>query len=366
MGMSGIEDYRKASLATVRSAMEERELAGFIITDLSTIRWLTGFSGSSARVLVTPTVCRLFTDFRYAEQARGEVAVAETVVVSESVASELASGRHPLRGLEPVALQSDSIGWLEATRFIDTLSGCCRLQPVAGFFNDFRMVKNPFELSLMQDAADISGKVLDAVVPMLSERVSECDIATEISCLHRKHGGEKDSFDPIVAGGVRSAMPHAHPTGERFREGMLVVIDMGCMAGGYASDQTRTIGLGRVPDEARRVYEIVREAQELGIRSARCGMKARELDAVVRSFIAGHGYGEAFGHGLGHGIGLEVHEEPRISLKGEAVLREGMVFTIEPGIYLEGRFGVRIEDTVVMEADGARPLQRFTKELIEL
>ncbi|ABB24457.1 M24 family metallopeptidase [Pelodictyon luteolum] len=364
MGMSGIEDFREAALAAVRSAMEERRLGGFIITDLSTIRWLTGFSGSSARLLVTPSVCRLFTDFRYREQAEREVAVAETVVVQEGVAAELASGRHPLKGT--VALQSDTVLWQDAKRFMEALANRCSLEPLAGFFNEFRMVKNPVELNLMQNAADISGKVLDAVVPMISERVSECDIATEISCLHRKFGGEKDSFDPIVAGGARSAMPHARPTGEQFREGALVVIDMGCMAGGYASDQTRTVALGRVPDEARRVYDIVREAQQLGIRSARCGMKARELDAVVRSFIAGHGYGEAFGHGLGHGIGLEVHEEPRISLKGEAVLQEGMVFTIEPGIYLEGRFGVRIEDTVVMEAGGARPLQRFTKELIEL
>ncbi|TCD48732.1 Xaa-Pro peptidase family protein [Chlorobium sp. N1] len=364
MGMPAAEEYRAAALADVRRAMEERRYDAFILTDLPTIRWLTGFSGSSARLLVTSGLCRLFTDFRYREQAAAEAPGSETVVISGTVASELASGRHPLRGT--VALQSDSVGWLEATRLMEALSGRCRLEPVAGFFTPFRMVKNPFELERMQEAAAVSHRVLEAVVPMVSERVSELDIAAEISCLHRKLGGEKDSFEPIVAGGVHSSMPHARPSGEHFREGSLVTIDMGCHVGGYASDQTRTVALGRVPGEMRRVYDVVREAQALGLRSARCGMRASELDALVRSFIAEEGYGEAFGHGLGHGIGLEVHEEPRISPNGEVVLREGMVFTIEPGIYLEGRFGVRIEDTVVLEAGGARPLQRFPKELLEL
>jgi len=146
----------------------------------------------------------------------------------------------------------------------------------------------------------------------------------------------------------------------------LIVIDMGCIYEGYASDQTRTVALGHVSSEACNVYRIVKEAQELGIASARCGMTAKELDSEVRGFINAHGYGEEFGHGLGHGVGFEVHEEPRISPKGEHVLQENMVFTIEPGIYLPGKFGVRIEDTVVMGPHGVTPLQGFSKELIVL
>lgn len=364
MSISPIEGYRAEALGAVRRAMEERGFGAFIVTDLFTVRWLTGFSGSNARLLLTSDLCRLFTDFRYREQAALEAPGAETVVVAGPLSQELASGRHPLRGT--VALQSDTLGWLEGERLMKALADRCRPEPVEGFFTPFRMVKNSYELQRMQEAADISHRVLEAVVSMIPERVSELAVAAEISCLHRKLGGEKDSFDPIVAGGVRSSMPHARPTGEPFREGTLVTIDMGCYAGGYASDQTRTVALGKVSDEMREVYAVVREAQELGMRSACCGMKASELDAVVRRFIASRGYGEAFGHGLGHGIGLEVHEEPRISPKGDVELRDGMVFTIEPGIYLEGRFGVRIEDTVVMENGRARALQRYPKELVEL
>jgi len=334
------------------------------VTDLPSIRWLTGFSGSSARLLLTPRASWLFTDSRYRVQVRDEVRVVEPVIDGEGFVAALHSGRYALGGR--VALQSDRVTWHEASRIIAAVDEGCRVLPVEGFFDEFRMVKSPGELLLLQRAADISGQVLEEVIPMISPATRERDIAAEISCRHLKLGAQKDSFDPIVASGVRGAMPHAQPSDARFERGAFIVIDMGCMVEGYASDQTRTVALGPVSTEAREVYGIVREAQQLGVRSARCGMRAKELDALVRSFIAGHGYGEAFGHGLGHGIGLEVHEGLHISPKGDTVLGEGMVFTIEPGIYLEGKFGVRIEDTVVMEAGGARSLQRYTRELIEL
>jgi Xaa-Pro aminopeptidase len=208
--------------------------------------------------------------------------------------------------------------------------------------------------------------VLQEVIGMISPDVTEIEIASEISYRHRKLGAEKDSFDPIVACGIRSAMPHAKPTTAKFEPGSLIVIDMGCVIDGYASDQTRTVALGKVPEETRRIYRIVQRAQQLGIDSARDGIGARDLDAEVRAFIAAEGFGESFGHGLGHGVGVEVHEAPRVGTAGTETLREGMVFTIEPGIYLEGRFGVRIEDMVLLGPEGAEPLQGFTKDLIEL
>ena len=356
--------YQQKSLEMVLTKMMSQALDACIITDLAVIRWLTGFSGSNARLIVTPEKSWLVTDFRYKEQAAHEVAVAETVIATDGFAAELGSGCYNLG--EAVALQSDNVSWHEATRLIEQLYGKQRVIPVDSFFDEFRMVKNGIELTKMRQAAEIGERVFERVLPMISPSVTELDIAAEITYQHKKLGAEKDSFDPIVAGGVRSAMPHAHPSAAYFKSGELIVLDTGCVVDGYASDQTRTVALGKISDEARAVYRIVQEAQELGIASARCGMVAKDLDAEVRRFIAAHGYADEFGHGLGHGVGLNVHEEPRISPKGEYELRENMVFTIEPGIYLPGKFGVRIEDTVVMGPHGATPLQRFTKELIEL
>ncbi len=364
MDSKQIIGYQKESLEMVLGKMMSRALDACIITDLSVIRWLTGFSGSSARLLVTPEKTWLFTDFRYQEQAAQEVAVAETVIAPDGFAAELGSGCYPLGEL--VALQSDNVTWHEATRLIGQLHGKQRVIPVDSFFDEFMMLKNETELIKMRRAAEISEKVFEKVLSMISPSVTELDIAAEITFQHKKLGADKDSFEPIVAGGVRSAMPHAKPTAACFKPGELIVIDTGCIYEGYASDQTRTVALGKISGEAREVYRIVQEAQELGVASARCGMEAKELDAEVRRYIADRGYTEEFGHGLGHGVGLKVHEEPRISPKGEHELRENMVFTIEPGIYLPGKFGVRIEDTVVMGPHGATSLQRFTKELIEL
>ncbi|NTU97546.1 MAG: M24 family metallopeptidase [Chlorobiaceae bacterium] len=364
MRMDEGKTLREESRRMVLGKMMSMSLDALVVTDLPVIRWLTGFSGSSARLLVTRRKSWLFTDFRYMEQAAGEVDAAEVVITARGFMAEIDSGLYPLG--ETVALQADSVTWHEAARLVALLDGKQRVIPVDTFFEEFRMLKNRIELQKMRRAAEISEKVLEEVLPLISPSVTELDIAAEISYLHRKFGAEKDSFDPIVAGGLRSSMPHAKPTREKIVAGSFVILDFGCIVDGYASDQTRTIALGRVPDEARQVYRIVQEAQSLGIRSVRCGMSGSELDAVVRGFIADRGFGAGFGHGLGHGVGLDVHEAPRISQTGTHLLRENMVFTIEPGVYLPGRFGVRIEDTVLLGPEGAVPFQRFSKELLEL
>ncbi|NTV98608.1 MAG: M24 family metallopeptidase [Chlorobiaceae bacterium] len=355
---------REESRRKVLEKMMSMSLDAFIVTDLSVIRWLTGFSGSNARLLVTRRKSWLFTDFRYREQADREVESAEPVITTAGFTAEIESGRYPLG--ETVALQADSVTWHDAAKLVSALEGKQRVIPVDTFFDEFRMLKNGIELQKMLRAAETSEKVLESVLPLISHSVAELDIAAEISYLHKKFGAEKDSFDPIVAGGPRSSMPHARPTKEKLVPGSFIILDFGCIVDGYASDQTRTVALGRVSDEARHVYRVVQEAQSLGIRSARCGMSGSELDAVVRDFISDRGFGAEFGHGLGHGVGLDVHEEPRISRTGTHHLRENMVFTIEPGIYLPGRFGVRIEDTVMLGPEGARPFQRSSKELLEL
>jgi Xaa-Pro aminopeptidase/Xaa-Pro dipeptidase len=363
MGHNDLRVHRAILLENIYRKMSAEGIDSLLVTDLAAIRWLTGFSGSNARLLLSGGSAVLFTDFRYQEQVRQETSGIATVILKESFASELSSGAWTLG--DCMALQADHVSWHDMQQLSLSLDGR-RFHGVTAFFDEFTEFKHLAELEKMRHAVAISEMVLDQVIPMISPNITEIDLAAEISYRHRKLGAEKDSFEPIVAGGVRSAMPHAKPTAAKFEPGTLIVLDIGCVVDGYASDQTRTVALGSIPEEARKVYRTVQRAQLLGIESARAGIAARELDAQVRAFIAAEGYGEAFGHGLGHGVGIMVHESPRIGTTASRTLYEGMVFTIEPGIYLEGRFGVRIEDMVVLGPDGAEPLQRFTKELIEL
>jgi len=363
MVQNHLQSYRASLLGQIYKKMAAESIDSLLVTDLATIRWLTGFSGSNARLLLAGGSAVLFTDFRYQEQVRRETSGIAAVILRENLARELSSG--PWRLGERMALQADHISWNEMQQLSDHLKSR-QFHPVRAFFDEFRQFKHIEELERIRQAVACSEAVLQEVIGMISPHVTEIEIAAEISYRHRKLGAEKDSFDPIVAGGIRSAMPHAKPTTAKFEPGSLIVIDMGCVVDGYASDQTRTVALGKVPEETRRIYQIVQRAQQLGIDAARAGIGARDLDAEVRAFIAAEGFGESFGHGLGHGVGVEVHEGPRLGTAGTETLREGMVFTIEPGIYLEGRFGVRIEDMVVLGPEGAEPLQGFTKDLIEL
>ena len=358
-----LQAHRASLLGEVYRKMVAESIDSLLVTNLPTIRWLTGFSGSNARLLLTRGKAVLFTDFRYQEQVKRETSGIATVIMKENLGKELVSGTWQLG--QRLALDAEHVTWHEMQQLSSHLGGR-EIHPVRSFFDEYRQIKHIAELEKMRKAVEISEQVLREVIPLISTETTEIDIAVEITYRHRKLGAEKDSFDPIVASGVRSAMPHAKPTAAKFEPGSLIVIDMGCIVDGYASDQTRTVALGKVPEGARKIYGIVQRAQQLGIDVARAGLGARELDAEVRAFIAAQGYGEAFGHGLGHGVGVEVHEAPRAGKAGTETLREGMVLTIEPGIYLEGRFGVRIEDMVLLGSEGAEPFQTFTKELIEL
>ncbi|HHE31687.1 MAG TPA: aminopeptidase P family protein [Chlorobaculum parvum] len=363
MEFDSLHRCRSGLRTEIYRKMSAEGLDAFLVSDLPTIRWLTGFSGSNAKLLLAGGKTVLFTDFRYQEQVQQETSGIATVILKDALATELASGKWQLGSR--MALQADHITWQELRQLSEKL-GNWEFTPVSSFFDEFREIKHIAELERMRRAVALSEDVLEEVIGMIGPGVTEIDIAAEITYRHRKLGAEGDSFDPIVAGGLRGAMPHAKPTTALFEPGTFIVIDMGCIVDGYASDQTRTVAFGKVSTEQRKVYRIVQQAQQLGIDAARAGMAARDLDAEARNFITAAGYGEAFGHGLGHGVGVEVHEAPRVGTASTGTLREGTVFTIEPGIYLPGRFGVRIEDMVALGSDGAEPLQRFSKELIEL
>lgn len=347
----------------VREKLAASGLDALLVTYLPDVRWLTNFSGSSGTVFLTTKNSWFFTDFRYQEQVKDEVKNALPVITTDGYVKEVKSGNYPSG--KRVGFQAERLSYDTVERLRSELTGF-EFVPVVGFFDDLVMVKEPDEVEKMRKAVEISDKVFEKILPMLSPKVTEQDVAAEISYWNKKFGADKDSFDPIVASGPRGALPHARPTNQHLLPNELVVIDMGCMYQGYASDQTRTVGVGKVSDEARKVYNLVLDAHLLGIESAKAGMSGKELDGIVRDFLTKNGYGEEFGHSLGHGVGLEVHEKPTVGKKGETIIPVGSVITIEPGVYLPGKFGVRIEDMVLMTESGAMPFQKSPKQLVEV
>lgn len=357
-------------LASLRKQMYEHTLDAMLITHLPNIRWLTHFSGSNAVLILTAEQSWLITDGRYSEQVKTEVKHAEPFITSDGYIEELKSGKI----LSPASLslrsyrmgvQGDKLSYAAFQSLKDALPHV-ELVPLTAFCDAFIAIKDADELSRMKQAVAITDKVFGKLLEMISPDVTERDVAAEISYWNKRFGAEKDAFDPIVASGERGALPHARPSNEKIQNNSLVVIDMGCVVGGYCSDQTRTVAVGKISDEAKTVYNLVLKAHELGIHSAKPEMTGKELDGIVRDFLAAHGYGEAFGHSLGHSIGIEVHQSPIIGRKSETKIPAGSVITIEPGLYLAGKFGVRIEDMVHVTLDGAKPLPSAPKHLIEL
>ncbi|NTW49547.1 MAG: aminopeptidase P family protein [Chlorobiales bacterium] len=352
-----------SKLQRIREKLAMSGLDAMLVTYLPDVRWLTSFSGSNGTVLLTPADSWFFTDFRYQEQVKDEVTNSLPVVTAEGYVKELKSQKYACG--KRIGFQSERLSFDAVERLRAELPDF-EFVPIGGFFDDLVMVKEESELERMRKAVEISDRVFEKILPLLSPKVTELDVAAEISYWNKKFGADKDSFDPIVASGPRGALPHARPSNQHLLPNELVVIDMGCMYQGYASDQTRTVGVGRVSDEARKVYNLVLEAHLLGIESAKAGMTGTELDGIVRDFLTKKGYGQEFGHSLGHGVGLEVHEKPTVGKKGETKIPAGSVITIEPGVYLPGKFGVRIEDMVLVTASGAVPFQKSPKHLIEV
>lgn len=352
-----------AKLSALRQKLQQYELDAWLLTHLPHIAWLTGFRGSNAAVLLTLDAAWLFTDGRYAEQVKTEVQNAEPVITQDGVLEALKSGQYLLSGR--VGFQADKLSFAMAEKLRAELPHLTFV-PHSGIFDDLLATKRFEELEKIKAAVAITDKVFEKLLEVISPKVTEREIAAEISYWNKKFGAEKDAFEPIVASGPRAALPHARASHHFIQNHSLVVIDMGCVVEGYCSDQTRTVAVGKISDEARRAYHLVLEAHLLGIRTAKVGMPAKELDATVRQFLTEHGYGEAFSHSLGHSIGMEVHEVPTIGRKTEMRLPAGAVFTIEPGVYVPHQFGVRIEDIVHLTEAGAVPLPRAPKHLIEL
>jgi len=339
-----------------------------LVTHLPNILYLTGFTGSSAILLLTPDRSCLFTDSRYTFQAKQEVSAARVQIAKGPLLLAAAGHLAGLRRRGRLALAYSpsqvTVGQREALE--RTLGSRLRWVPMAGLIEKLRAIKDLDELSLMRRAAELISRAFSEALPVVKEGATELDVAAEIEYRMKRLGASGPSFETIVASGEHSAWAHARPTSKPIRKNELVVLDQGAILRAYCSDMTRTVFLGRASSEVRRMYSAVREAQEAAKSAIRPGVKAQAVDAAARRVLKAHHLARRFTHSTGHGLGLEIHEPPRLGRGDETVLEEGMVVTVEPGVYIEGFGGIRIEDDVVVTSRGADEITSAPRELLEL
>jgi Xaa-Pro aminopeptidase len=325
-----------------------------LVTNLVNVRYLTGFESSNAALFVEPDRVRLFTDFRYIEAAQAVEGV-EVVQTKRSLIGWLAD---ELDG--QVGFESNVLPWSFAEQLRE---GGLELVPRKGLVEELRAVKDEVELEIFRRACAITDRMFERLVSevRLVGR-PERDVAWDIQRLYHEEGADEPAFESIVGSGPRGALPHSSPGDRVIEESELVVIDTGCRLDGYVSDYTRTLATGELDGELREAYGVVLAAQQAGLDAIRAGVTGVDADAAARDVIEGSDFAGTFGHGLGHGLGLDVHESPRLSTESPDTLAAGNVVTVEPGVYLPGRFGIRIEDDVVVTEDGIENPVRFTKE----
>lgn len=346
----------------VREELHKRGLDALIVSSILNIRYLTGFTGSNALLIIKHDTVVLLSDIRYALQAKKEVRNCKRIIITKIGLLEEASKQYLLQrqkaGFEAqqvtYALYRRLRKLFPATSFVST----------SNIVEDLMLVKDAQEIEMMRRAVRISDRTFQEIINKIRPDVPELEIAAEISYLQKVFGAERDAFEIIVASGERSALPHARASDKKIRSGEMVTLDFGCVVNGYHSDMTRTIAVGRTPQQLKQAYAAVLDAQESAIASVRAGMAAKDLDAFARKRIVQHGFGKFFNHSVGHGIGLSVHEAPKVSALSKERLKAGSVITIEPGVYLAELGGVRIEDEVVVKENGCEVLNEAPKELI--
>jgi len=357
-------------LSRLRLRIEDEQLDSLLVVELANIRYLTGFTGSAALLLVSGDSAHLATDGRYRTQAAEQLEAArvaddvqlvigripaqrEAIVASAQASASSIGGR--------IGLEADHVAWAEQIRWAELFAPSVPV-PTSGLVESLRAVKDDSEVARIEAAAAIADAALSDVVPMLEKGSTESELAIALDVAMRRHGAEDRAFETIVASGPNSAKPHARPGERRISEGDPVVIDFGAVVDGYRSDMTRTFFAGGTPTpEMLAVYQAVLESQAAGVRAVSPGVATSDVDEVCRKSLTDAGLGEAFEHGTGHGVGLDIHEAPWVGPGSAGILSPGAVVTVEPGAYLAGLGGVRIEDTVVVTDGGCRALTSFHK-----
>lgn len=352
-----------AKLSNLRKAIMTEELDGLLIMSPKNRRYVSGFTGSSGALIISNEEAVLVTDFRYTEQANEQTnefkIVEHKVPMHEEVANQVKR-----MGLEKVGFEKEHVTYSLFEKYQEALEA--ELTPTSGLVENLRLIKTDEEISILKDAVKIADDAFEHILGYIKPGVKEIDVSNELEMFMRKQGATSSSFDIIVASGYRSALPHGVASDKEIQSGELVTLDFGAVYKGYCSDITRTIAVGEISDELKDIYNTVLEAQLKGMDGLKAGITGKEADALTRDYIKEKGYGEYFGHSTGHGIGLDVHEGPGLSFRSDKVLEEGMVVTVEPGIYVPNVGGCRIEDDTIVTKAGNDCLSKSTKELITL
>lgn len=364
-----MSDGRERRLAALRAALAASELDAILVTSLANVRYLCGFSGSSALLVVTAHDALLLTDFRYSIQAGVEAGdVARVVIEPTSLWARLWTELPAMRGVDTIAFESAHVSHTDFQRLVEPPQGGARWQwrSSVNIVETLRERKDAGEIAHIREAVRIAEHALERTVERVKAGMTELAVCGILEGELRACGSAAHPFETIIASGERAALPHARSSERVVAAGDLLLIDFGAESGGYCSDITRTFVAGKATADQREIHDVVREANGSASGGIRAGMRGKDADALARGYIERRGWGEAFGHSLGHGIGLEVHEGPRLSKVNDSPLPAGAVVTVEPGIYRPGWGGVRIEDDVLLTSDGPVILTTFPRELIEL
>jgi len=347
-------------VARIRERLQAEGADVFLISNPVNRRYITGFTGSAGLVWISGTKQAILTDFRYVEQVKAECPGWELVRIESYADSmdELIQGER----VRCLVFEEEHVTVKQLREWQDRFASV-ELRGASGWVEELRMCKAPQEIEHIGRAAQIADEAFAELLPKIKSGITEREIALELEFLMRKKGASAMSFAPIVASGPQSALPHARPGDRILSFGDFVVLDFGCVVNGYCSDMTRTIVVGEPEEQHLLIYDLVLRAQQEALQAVGPGKTGAEIDAIARDIIAEAGYGDYFGHGLGHSVGLEIHENPRLSKTDNTVLKPGMVVTVEPGVYLPGFGGVRIEDLVVVTEDGHDVLTSTFKEL---
>ncbi|MCD6486543.1 MAG: aminopeptidase P family protein [Syntrophobacterales bacterium] len=351
---------RKSRIERIRSMLPGLDVGGVLFFEEANIRYLTGFAGSDSALFVDGEKTFLLVDGRYTTQAKNETTGCDVIKFSdrtEGIAEIISDLRLKRVGIESPAIALDK--YLNLRDRVKNVS----LKPLSKEIEHIRIIKDNGEASSLRTAAIMAARALEKTLEQIKPGITERDIASILEMKMREAGSEKPSFETIVASGVNTALPHAVPGSREIQDGDFLTIDYGTVHKGYHSDETCTFAIRTISEKQADVYNIVKEAHDKALNAVQPGVSCRDIDRIARTVISDAGYGEYFSHGTGHGVGLNVHEAPRVFEKAEDILEEGMVITVEPGIYIPDLWGIRIEDTVMIEKDGCEILTKMPKDL---
>ncbi|HTZ96345.1 MAG TPA: Xaa-Pro peptidase family protein [Terriglobales bacterium] len=351
----------------LRSAVAKQRLDALLVTHLPNIQYLCGFTGSAAALLITAHETIFFTDGRYTEQARAEVQGAKVVIARKTplvAAGEWLAGKAKKLRLRTAGIEAQHVNVAERSGLSKTLSSSVRLRECPPLVEQARMVKDPEEIEKLRKAVLLGSSLFEIALRAIRPGIKEVEVAADMEYKARRAGAEAMSFETIIASGPRSALPHGRASEAIIPANGFVVCDFGVILASYCSDMTRTVHVGKLSSEARRIYQAVRDAQQAAVAAVRPGVPVSKVDEAARKLLNKQGLAKYFTHSTGHGVGLEIHEPPRIAAKQNEELKPGMVITVEPGVYIPDLGGVRIEDMVVVNQDGCEVLTPTSKELV--